>query len=79
MEKLNKDIITREDDHRVSIPLMMLDGNLDCLLNNHIEVETISIGRYGEAGVVLMVTMNEKQKEKAAAVGFKTGGFLNEE
>jgi hypothetical protein len=59
-------------DGRVSIPLQMLEGNLDVLLNNEIPVNFISLKRYEDAGVVLVVSMDAEQKEAARALGFRT-------
>lgn len=62
-------------DERVEIPLRMLKGNLDVLLENRIEVGTISAAwdEDSGAGVVLMIEWaNDEQEEAARALGFRT-------
>jgi hypothetical protein len=64
------------DDGRVSIPLVMLDGNLDALLESVIPVEGISLKRHASGrGVVLVVNMTPDQKLAAKALGFKTANY----
>jgi hypothetical protein len=64
--------MAKQDDTRITVPLVMLDGNIDVLLNNTLPVEGISLRRYGPAGVVLTVHMSPEQKEHAKELGFRT-------
>lgn len=63
---------------RVSIPLMMLEGNLEALLENTIPVNGISLKRHGANGVVLVVQMSDEQKVEARALGFSTVPIPND-
>ena len=62
----------RIDPERVSIPLVMIEGNLEVLLEHDIPVTTISLRRIGPAGVVLTIHSTEEQKEVQRALGFQT-------
>lgn len=65
-------------DGRVSIPLVMLPGNMDALLGvgekeTFIPCDGISLKWYGPQGVVLTVNMTQEQKENALKQhGFRT-------
>lgn len=59
-------------DDRVSIPLYMLRGNMETLLENEIEVQTIQLKWYGPKGVVLTVVTSDEQEERNQAKGFRT-------
>jgi hypothetical protein len=61
-----------DNPERVSIPLEMIVGNLEVLLNNMLPVEEIGLSHHGVAGVVLTVRMNPEQKEIAKRLGFET-------
>lgn len=63
-----------DDDGRVTVPLFMLANNIGVLLDNNIECESISLMRsaHADEAVVLMIHMNEEQKEAATLLGFKT-------
>lgn len=64
--------ISDEGDGRVSVPLMMIGGNLGVLLENTIAVDGVSLKRYGNAGVILVFHFGPGQKEEAFALGFET-------
>jgi hypothetical protein len=65
-----EDRITDVGDDRVSVPLMMLRGNLECLLENTLPVNGISLKWYGPAGVILVV--HGVDREVAEEIGFQT-------
>jgi hypothetical protein len=69
MERIDKD--------RISIPLIMLDGNMETLLEKSIPVASISLRKVEGVShlpsVILMVSfVNEEQKEAARELGFRT-------
>jgi hypothetical protein len=57
---------------RISVPLVMIEGNIDILLENRIPVEAVSLCRDedSENGVVLI--MHGLDREVAEELGFKT-------
>lgn len=60
--------------NRNSVPLFMLPGNMNLLLDGEIECQGVSMKRdpgSGE-GVVLMFNFTAEQREAAHAKGFKT-------
>jgi hypothetical protein len=57
---------------RETVPLEMLVDNLDALLSNTIECNSISLKRHGVAGVVLVIQMSPEQKKIALKKGFRT-------
>jgi len=61
-----------DNPERISIPLVMLPGNLECLLENDINVESISLEHHENNGVILTVRMNPVQKAEAKRLGFRT-------
>lgn len=63
---------TKVDVERVSIPLVMLKGNMESLLEHSIPVQSISLKHYGNAGVVLLVSQTPEQKADSVRTGFKT-------
>lgn len=66
------------DDTRVNIPLMLLKGNMDALLENEIECNSITLKWYGGNAVVLTLNMSPEQKEAALKLGFRTKKITNE-
>jgi hypothetical protein len=66
---------TKLGEDRVSVPLLMLDGNLDALLENEIPVQSIALARHGGNGVILRIKQTEEQKEEAKKLGFRTVPF----
>ena len=64
----------RKGDDRVEIPLRMLTGNLDALLEGPLEVTTIHLLRDPASpfGVILAIRMTEEQQAAAAERGFRT-------
>jgi len=66
------DGITDLGNDRVSIPLMMLRGNLECLLDNEIEVTSISLRRHDVDGVVLIINATPGQSIENEKKGFRT-------
>ena len=61
-------------DGRTEIPLRMLTGNLDVLLEGPLHVNTIQLNRDPASpfGVILAVTLSDAQREEANRRGFKT-------
>lgn len=65
---------TEFPDGRVSIPLVMLEGNLDVLLNNTIPCTGISLVRHASGrGVVITINRTAEQREICEELGFRTG------
>lgn len=65
-----------ERDERIAVPLVMLPENIETLLENHIEVTSVSLIRYtGEAfadqGVVLVFNFTGDQRKQAVAKGMR--------
>lgn len=58
-------------DGRISIPLMMISGNMDILLDNKVECEAVSLTRYGQGGVVLQFHFGPGQRQVAIEKGMK--------
>lgn len=61
--------VTEIDDDRISVPLMMLKGNMEILLSNQIPCEGVSLRYHGGAGVVLV--FHGADRERAAELGFR--------
>jgi hypothetical protein len=59
---------------RVQIPLSMLPGNLEVLLDGPLYVQTIQLKRDPATanGVIMMIAFTDSQREAAADRGFKT-------
>lgn len=67
------------DDVRVSIPLHMLQGNMQCLLEHTIPCHAISLAHYGDAGVVLTISQTVEEREAAKELGFRTRHLTEDE
>jgi len=69
--------VAKEPD-RVAVPLVMLPGNMEVLLNNRIDVSGVSLVPHdgtvvsGEA-VVLMFHFRDEERELAIQAGMKFG------
>lgn len=59
---------------RTEIPLRMLPGNIDVLLEQMLYVNAIGFRRDPDSaeGILLIVSMDDDQKKTAAEIGFKT-------
>jgi hypothetical protein len=56
---------------RESVPLLMIVGNIQVLLENMLPCNGISLRRY-DRGVVLVIHSDEDQKELHKELGFRT-------
>lgn len=56
---------------RESVPLLMIVGNIQVLLENTLPCNGISLRRY-DRGVVLVISSDEEQKEIQKELGFRT-------
>lgn len=63
------------DDKRENVPLSMFVGNMEVLLENTIEVDSIHFARSDDEGasVILLIGFTDGQREAARALGFKVG------
>jgi hypothetical protein len=59
-------------DGRVSVPLRMLKGNIEVLLENRILCQAVSFMRDPEHRNAVILVFHGTDKEHAAQVGFKT-------
>jgi hypothetical protein len=71
------DLSAEEDDNvRVSVPLHMLQGNMDVLVGLYEQSEWLPVSgislKQHERGVVLMLHGDVEQKEEWAKLGFRT-------
>lgn len=66
------------DPKRVAVPLVMIEGNLDILLNNRMPCEAVSLhpAEDSENGVVLH--FHGIDREEADRLGFKTVRRISE-
>lgn len=66
---------TNDLPERVEIPLSLLKGNMDILLQNKVPCNSIHLIRDPNTanGVLLMIGFASGQKEVAHELGFKTG------
>jgi len=60
-----------DPSERVSIPLGMIKGNMEILLNNRISVNQISLQWSGPEGVILVFHFGPGQKEEAIELGMR--------
>lgn len=70
MAKVKK--IEDAGDDRVSIPLCMLRGNMELLLEKTVPCEGVSLSWYEEAGVVLQFHGSPEHHAAWAEMGFRT-------
>jgi hypothetical protein len=60
------------EDDRVEIPLVMLRGNMDCLLNNIVPVNGISLRWSKDHVNAVILVVHGIDHEVAVKLGFKT-------
>lgn len=66
------DLAAEDDENiRVSVPLHMLQGNMDVLLAGELPVEGIQL-KHHDRGVILIVSGSPEQKEVWKQMGFRT-------
>jgi hypothetical protein len=65
----------RLSEGRVAIPLVMIEGNMDILLENTIRCTGISLKRIISdefSGQAVVLTIHDRDKEQCAELGFQT-------
>jgi hypothetical protein len=68
---VNDKRIKKMGDGRVTVPLVMLDGNMAILLENEIPCQSISLRWSEEHAHAVVLVVHGADKEKAAELGFK--------
>ena len=64
--------ITQLEGGRVAVPLVMLDGNMDVLLNHEIPLRAICLKWSDEFPEAVVLIVHGIDQEKAAELGFQT-------
>lgn len=80
IEEVDLNLVENVGQDRVSVPLVMLEGNFECLLENQVPCTSIQL-RYHEKmrGVILMVGGQEAFREEWDKVGFRTSTVQKKE
>ena len=60
------------DPERIEIPLVMLPGNMQVLLNNQLSVQAISLKWSEEYPNAVVLLVHGVDQEQAAELGFQT-------
>jgi hypothetical protein len=62
---------------RITVPLVMLPGNMDILLEHPIPCTAVSLVRYSQDDMIsegVVLVLHNADKERAAELGFQFGG-----
>lgn len=64
--------LTKLDTGRVAVPLVMLEGNMDVLLNNKVPVEGISLKWSNDYPEAVILVVHGLDAVAATELGFQT-------